>query len=337
VTVFVPGGAGSGENSIDGVTVESCDEGTRLANGQKLSSAQTSEFAGRFQNILSVANFGAATLAASGTLAGRVWRHCHMVARDRDISTYLGLTPSLTEKWRMNRQRRNEITAEALLVGTPAICVSRFVRSKLVSSGLAKSSKVRVIPNGVDTRTFRPKDISKKYDLLYVGRFQSVKGPDLIFEAVKAVGRRMGQVRLGVVGEFERRHQDFLTKILGSSPVAVEFLGKVEREEMPEVINRSRFLVMPSRYESFGLPVLEAIACGVPALASNLGGLPELVDPSVGLLFPDLEPENMAGTIEAALRSRTLEAVALREGPIIAMVYDWRVIAKRVLEALGEI
>ena len=334
LTILVPDGKHGGPEKIDGVNVEHTDEGNRIATGQKLSPGQVSSLAERYSKILSVANFGAASLAKSRKLAGRLWRHSHMVARDRKVWTYLSLRPSLEERGRMALQRRREVKAEALLADTRSICVSRFVMAKLVSFGLVEGSKARVIPNGVDTRYFTPRHRSKKFDFLYVGRFQNAKGPDLLFEALKAVGRRIGQVTLSVAGEFEKESQDFLIRILGSSPVSVQFLGKVERAEMPEVINESRFLVMPSRYESFGLPVLEAIACGVPAFASNVGGLPELVDESVGGLFQSLEPSDMASVMGSALKDKTVEDQAYQNGPVKAKAYDWNVIARRVVEAL---
>lgn len=333
-TILVPGGNHDGTEKIDGVNVEHADEGNRVATGQKLSPGQVSSLAERYSKILSVANFGAASLAKSRELVGRLWRHSHMVARDRQVWTYLSLRPSLEERGRMALQRRREVKAEALLADTQAICVSRFVMEILVSYRLAGGSKARVIPNGVDTRNFRPRRKTKRFDFLYVGRFQNVKGPDLLFEALKVVGKRVGQVSLGIAGEFEKESREFLVRILGSSPVSVQFLGKVERIEMPEVINESRFLVMPSRYESFGLPVLEAIACGVPAFVSNVGGLPELVDESVGGLFQSLEPSDMANVMGSALKDKTVEDRALQNGPIKAKGYDWQVIARRIVEAL---
>jgi glycosyltransferase involved in cell wall biosynthesis len=334
LTVLVPGGNHEGAEKIDGVNVEHTDEGNRVATGQKLSPEQVSSLAERYSKILSVANFGASSFVKSRKLVGRLWRHTHMVARDREAWTYLSSRPSLEERGRMAIQRRREIKAEALLADTQTICVSRFVMARLVSNGLAAGSKARVIPNGVDTRNFRPKRKIKRFDFLYVGRFQKVKGPDLLFEALKVVGRRVGQVTLGVAGEFEKESRDFLVRILGSSSVSVQFLGKVERIEMPEVINESRFLVMPSRYESFGLPVLEAIACGIPAYVSNVGGLPELVDESVGGLFQSLEPSDMANVMRRAMNDKTVEDRALQYGPIKAKGYDWQLIARRIIEAL---
>jgi len=118
LTVLVPDGNHDGTQKIDGVNIEHTDERNRVATGQRLSLGQESSLAERYSKILSVANYGAASLSKSRKLVGRLWRHSHMVARDRQAWTYLSLRPSLEERGRMTLQRRREVKAEALLAAT---------------------------------------------------------------------------------------------------------------------------------------------------------------------------------------------------------------------------
>jgi D-inositol-3-phosphate glycosyltransferase len=193
-----------------------------------------------------------------------------------------------------------------------------------------------VIPNGVDTRSFRPLKKKSKFDLLFVGRFQKAKGLDILLDALAILHKGGREVpKLGVIGWFGQNQIRKLTSGLDAAVRGVvEFIGAVTRDQMPELINSTRFVVLPSRYESFGLVALEAISCGVPVIATRVGGLPELVEHPVGILVDSANPRKLAKTIEVCGRDGTLIGEALAAGPRKASGYDWTLVAERMMRVL---
>jgi glycosyltransferase involved in cell wall biosynthesis len=204
----------------------------------------------------------------------------------------------------------------------------------MVALGIEESKNIRVIPNGVDVESFRPMEDAKRFDLIFVGRFQLAKGLDVLLNALPLVRGKDGTCpSLGIIGEFNDAQHAYLSSVVHHSiRERVAFLGKIERSEMPHILNSARFLVAPSRYESFGLPALEATSCGIPVIASRVGGLPEIIDEDTGILVEPLRPSVLAASIEKALEQESLQESALKNGPARARSYDWDLLAKRMIE-----
>jgi N-acetyl-alpha-D-glucosaminyl L-malate synthase BshA len=159
--------------------------------------------------------------------------------------------------------------------------------------GLARDVAIEVIPNFVDTDRFRPPDgrteraasatrATHPRVLTHVSNFRPLKRIEdvvRIFAAVRAVIPS----RLDLVGEGpERSRIEALVASLGLQD-HVRFLG--ERGDLVEILQQSDLFLLPSQTESFGLAALEAMACGVPVVASDVGGVPEVVaDGETGFL-----------------------------------------------------
>jgi glycosyltransferase involved in cell wall biosynthesis len=335
VEVLVPDSGGDQSVRIGGVLVRRHGAGSRLAAGKKLLDGDVSSMA-KHDVILSVNNFGASSLGRAETLRPLLRRQLHMAVHSRPISSYVSVTPSLFEYGRMFLQKRRELGQESALAGTRSACVSRFVAHEMTARALEQAGDMRVIPNGVDVGRFRPLRMDKKFDLIFVGRFQMAKGVDILFEAFSIAKRgRAPGITLGIIGEFsERERQHLRSTVSGSVGRSIEFLGKVERDRMPLALNSARYLVVPSRYESFGLPALEAISCGVPVIATSVGGLPELIDGDVGLLVQKPEPRALAEAITQGLSDTGLEKAALSKGPEKAKAYSWEALAAPMVEFL---
>ena len=114
----------------------------------------------------------------------------------------------------------------------------------------------------------------------------------------------------------------------------IEFCGTVPHEDMPRFFNSSRLVVTPSRYETFGLPALEGIACGIPVVASNVGGLPEIVNEEVGLLFEAGDSVALAKAISKGMSEGVADA-AMKNGPTMAKRFDWRVVCAKLAGAIS--
>jgi len=155
------------------------------------------------------------------------------------------------------------------------------------------------LPIGLDERIFMPAPLSVRPTLGwtdqhcvvgYVGRLTPLKGVDLLAAAFHQVSRTAIEARLLIVGsgEEERTIYALLAKEIARGIVHVE--PDVNHEQLPEWYRAMDVLVMPSRYENFSNAVLEAMACGIPVLASNVGGNKMLAEQGAGWLF---EPKSV--------------------------------------------
>ena len=201
---------------------------------------------------------------------------------------------------------------------------------------LTERNLTRVIPNGVDTENFRPSPTEKVQDILFVGRFQKVKGLDILLSSLKHLFlSELRKYKVGVVGPFSPDQRAVLMRNVPEElREMIEFYGTVPHEDMPHFFNSSRLVVVPSRYETFGLPALEGIACGVPVVASNVGGLPEIVNAEVGLLFEAGDSTALAKAISKGMSEEVADA-AMKNGPTMAKRFDWRVVCAQLAGALS--
>lgn len=164
---------------------------------------------------------------------------------------------------------------------------SGFCRDYFVGAGLP-DAKVHIRPN------FLPRDPGERTVAgdyaLYVGRLSPEKG---VLEMVEA-WKQLPQVPLNIAGDGPLRPE--LQKAVARAKTPVQMLGQLTPEETIACIKKARFLIFPSRwYEPFGMGLLEAAACGVPAVASRIGAIPELVaHRKTGLLS---DPDNIADMV----------------------------------------
>ncbi|HEY0330549.1 MAG TPA: glycosyltransferase family 4 protein [Rhodopseudomonas sp.] len=176
------------------------------------------------------------------------------------------------------------------------------------------SGLVRCVFNGVDAAEFDPVETAADAtDLGYVGEFRKIKGADLLLDAVarlRGAGRPV-TLTLGGDGEESAALQAQIARLkLGN---AVRLLGHVKARDG---FAKARLLVVPSRGDSMPYVVIEAAAAGVPMLAANVGGIPEIFGPHRDGLFAPNDPAAMVAAIEAALANPAIAAIrakALRQ------------------------
>lgn len=161
------------------------------------------------------------------------------------------------------------------------LCSTRFYRDLFVSAGLP-ADKITVMPHFVQQKS--PFDFVKKTGdyALFVGRLDPEKGVKVLLEAWCLLDFPL---KIRGAGRLDEKAKDFVRQ---NGLNNVEFLGRMDEQELSELIGNARFLIMPSEgyYETFGLVIIEAYSRGVPVVASNIGVAPELVsDKQTGLLF----------------------------------------------------
>ena len=216
--------------------------------------------------------------------------------------------------------------------------------------------KVVVIPPGVDTCRFYPipEDEAKEYIgvppcgrmILFVGRIEPLKGLDVLLESIARLRQHdtMGEFRfcLVIIGgeaisdgemqgtEMARIHT--LREQYGLQDL-VAFLGKRSQDTLPYYYSAAEVVVVPSFYESFGMVALEAMACGTPVVASQVGGLAYLVQDGItGYTVPVDDPQALADRLMQLLSNTALRSSMAQQAFQYARGYAWESIAQKLLQ-----
>ncbi len=203
-------------------------------------------------------------------------------------------------------------------------------------------------PPGVDRSLFHPGSrsaararlgLGRGPRVLYVGRIQPLKGVDVAVEAFARVAEQVPGVRMDVVGGASGPNGHDEVAALRRRVVElglagrVEFHGPVAHRRLADWYRAADLLVVPSRSESFGLVAAEAQACGLPVVASRVGGLAELVeDGCSGLLVDGWDPGDYAEAILTILEDPAVAAVLSQAGVERAARFSWPATVDRFLE-----
>ncbi len=175
--------------------------------------------------------------------------------------------------------------------------------------------------------------VRRKYDLppqfaLYLGGYDVRKNVPTLLKAYTYVREGAGeQLPLVLAGRLPQKRSPRFTdmeKLLDEMALrdAVRPIGWVEEEEKPALYRLATCFVYPSRYEGFGLPVLEAMACGTPVITSDVASLPEIVG-DAGFTLPPDDARGMAGAILAVLNQPDLAQTLKERGLARAATFSW--------------
>lgn len=216
----------------------------------------------------------------------------------------------------------------------------------------ADTSKITIIPPGVDTSHFYPisEDEAKEFIgippcekmLLFVGRIEPLKGIDTLLEALAIMRKSNQKVCLTVIGgntnngpeetNNEMVRLQGLREQIGLQDL-VAFIGNRGQDTLPYYYSAADAVVVPSFYESFGMVALEAMACGTPVVASQVGGLAFLVqDGETGFTVPVDDPEALAEKLLLLIRNEALRQEMGKNATDFAKNYDWTRITSRMID-----
>jgi glycosyltransferase involved in cell wall biosynthesis len=211
------------------------------------------------------------------------------------------------------------------------IAVSEATRGDLLHFYRLPPERVTVVPHGVEARFFALERAHIETYVLCVSTLHPHKNLDRL---IRAYGRRKRYFRLVLAGMrgFNARSLERLIAELGVAD-SVQLTGWISREELYRLYARARAFIYPSTFEGFGMPVLEAMAAGVPVACSNIPPLREVAG-DAALLFDPLDESAIASaldciTSDSAMRGRLAEA-----GPARARGFTWDKTAFATLRAL---
>jgi len=241
------------------------------------------------------------------------------------------------------------------------IVATKDERKNLIDLYHTKKNKIKIIPPGVDTAHFYPipKDEAKEYIgmpvdenmILFVGRVEPLKGIDTLIQAIAQMRQADVLSRcphyLYIIGgnpnwgEIEandemQRLQELRAKL--ELHDLVLFLGKRDQDSLQYYYSAAEMVVMPSHYESFGMVALEAMACGTPVIATQVGGLQHLVQDKVtGFTVPNGNPDALEEKITVLMCKDTLKKIMSANSVSYAQNYNWDMIVKKLIKQFKKV
>jgi D-inositol-3-phosphate glycosyltransferase len=270
-------------------------------------------------------------------------QHFHTLAHSKDVGRAGGQAsePML----RMAAERRVVADADAVLASTAteAALLRRHYH--------ARPGQVHVVPPGVDLDVFSAdgERAIPRHDLgggrlvLFVGRLQPLKGPDIAIRTLSALASHLPDdgvpTRLVIVGGPSGNGHGTvdppaLRRLAAELGVAdrVALLAPRPHVQLAPLYRAADVLLMPSRSESFGLVALEAQACGTPVVAADVGGLRDIVTAGSGTLVSDHDPAAFARAVAPYLTNTRVRAEASVAAVAGAQRFSWRCTAERTLD-----
>jgi len=203
------------------------------------------------------------------------------------------------------------------LVRAPDHCLAASEEIAEVASGLGHGRPVEALTNGVDTERFAPGPPALPApdgvrQIVVPRRLFAKNGVEYFVRALPSILREEPSTRALLIGDGpERERLEALARELDVAP-ALQFLGRRTHDEMPGLLASGELAVFPSLMEATSVAALECMACGIPVVATRVGGLPQIVREDYGRLVPPADPEGLARGIIDLLRDPDLPSM----GPV---------------------
>lgn len=212
------------------------------------------------------------------------------------------------------------------------LTVSELARASYVNAGI-QPDRVTAVPLGCDTQRFRPRpgpSRSQPMTFIFAGRADTRKGFDILLSAVRVLQRERLSFRVLVAGPFSENRS------VGDLPIKI--LGRVTQSDLARFYQQADVLVLPSRHDSFGMVVPEAMSSGLAVIVSDHVGAKSLIDEAVtGWIFPAEDADALADRMREALNDRDRIFQMGRKAAIAAEDYTWDAYRHRVATVLSRV
>lgn len=220
------------------------------------------------------------------------------------------------------------------------IAPSQALADSMARMAPESAAKVRIVPNFVDTAVFRPLSVEKRYDLIYVGRLSVVKNLQALLEAVEKL-----DVSIAIIGGPLEREvgttYDESIKLkdrFGDLDGRIHWVGRVKNEELPAYLNRAKVNILCSHSEGHPRSLLEAMACGLPCIGSNIASIRSILEHEVSGYLCETDAESIAGAITDVLaQPRLMQLMGENARRFSLEHYALPKLARREFEILADV
>ncbi len=221
------------------------------------------------------------------------------------------------------------------------VTVSQNSRNEISELMKVPIEKIYVTYNAVDKNVYYPRKdkgmLNRKYCIdspyiLYLGTLEPRKNVSVLIKAFSAVSKKFSGLKLVIAGSKGWKSENVykLVNELGLENKVI-FTGYVDEEDKPVLYSCAEIFVFPSLYEGFGIPPLEAMACGAPVISSNTSSLPEVIG-DAGVQVDPVNEEQLTYEIEMLMGDSGARETLSRNGIIQAGKFDWRDSARTILK-----
>ncbi len=241
-----------------------------------------------------------------------------------------------------------------IVINNSDVCTANSRASAKMVSDIAGREDTQVVPMGVDTNLFLRSEkadiIKKKYEidgdvLLFVGRLIRWKGVYYLIKALPEVLKQHPKTKLLIVGSGPEKRR--LIQLCAELAIInrVVFINEVLQEDLIPLYSMANILVLPSiiditgETEGLGVVLLEAMACRVPVIGSDVGGIKDIIkDYETGLLCEQKNPDSLAGKIIQLLSDEKLRKKVIENGfKLVKEKFAWEVISDRFMNIYMEV
>jgi alpha-1,3-rhamnosyl/mannosyltransferase len=249
--------------------------------------------------------------------------------------------------WRWLRHYYNYLTRSGVRAARLVLTVSHATRRDIEAFYPAAAGKLRVTGNAVDASFRREKDptlleaVRKRYELperfvLALGAGRPHKNLGMLVDAFAQLDPSTAPA-LVLAGARDARFDDEVEARTRAGDLQQRVVrpGRIREEDLPALYSLAELFVLPSLVEGFGMPVLEAMACGTPVLASNASSVPEVAG-DAAISFDPLERQQLAREMERLLLDPSLRADLSLRGVQRAAAFTWDRVAESTLQAYGD-
>lgn len=242
---------------------------------------------------------------------------------------------------------------QAIKKAKKILTISEFTKKEMIELCGIDPDRIKVIYLGFDTGIFKPindqekiKQVLKKYKIptdckyfFYVGRLEEKKNtPGLVKAFGKFIRDNSNQsIKLVLAGSPGHNYEE-IKRIIREYNISSEVIetGWVDESDLPYLYNGSMAFVFPSFYEGFGLPLLEAMSCGTPIIASNVASIPEVAQGSA-LLFNPNKPEDIKRAMVDIVGSNEKRNELIKRGLKRVKDFSWEKCARETLEEIEKV
>ena len=227
------------------------------------------------------------------------------------------------------------------------IAVSHYEKRLLTEKFQLDERKIRYVPNGINVEKYsshvhdvaRKDYASEEKTILYVGRLEEYKGVQFLLRAFPKIIATIKNCQLLIAGD--GNYKKALISLVDRLKIRnkVYFLGNVTESELIRLYLSSNVLIMPSQYEAFCIVLAEAMACGLPVIATRVGGIPELLGNNRGFLI-DYPPEinTLAKMTVYLLSNPSLSMrIGLEARKFVLPKFSWRSVTEDLFEIYNEV
>ena len=200
-------------------------------------------------------------------------------------------------------KRQSGMERKGLASAAHVVAPTQAIADHMIEMAPDSAAKITIVPNAVDIDLFQPIQLEKEYDLVYVGRFSVVKNLISLLTAIESLDVTIAMIGGALPREAGTEYDQTvkLKERFGDLGGRIHWLGRIKNEELPTYINRGRAYILCSLSEGNPRSLIEAMACGIPSIGTNIAGIRSILTHDVNGYLCEADADSIAAAIDSLL------------------------------------